>query len=383
MSVFKDYRSPWMTEELDSLRQHTRDFVQREVLPNRTRWREQKQVDREFWNKAGEAGVLCLSVPEEYGGSGGHFGHEAVVMEEQGRVLDTSWGNNVHSGIVAPYLVHYGTEEQKKHYLPKAVSGENVLAVAMTEPGTGSDLQAIKTTAKLEGDEYVINGSKTFITNGGLADVVLTVARTGEEGAKGISLILVDTNREGFSRGRILDKIGMRGQDTAELFYDNVRVPKENLLGGVEGQGFYQLMQQLAQERLGIAVGSIAAIEASLEATIKYTKERTAFKQRIFDFQNTKFELADCVAEGMAVRTLVDFCIQELIAGTLDPARASMAKLLGTEKQGSIIDRCLQLFGGYGYMNEYPIAQAYADARVQRIYGGTNEIMKELIARSL
>ncbi|KAB3522655.1 acyl-CoA dehydrogenase [Corynebacterium sp. zg254] len=385
MSALDDHRSPWMNEELDSLRELAHEFFAREAAPHQERWIQQKHVDREFWNKAGEAGLLCLSIPEEYGGGGGHYGHEAVVIEEQARIFDTCWGNTIHSAITAPYIVHYGTEEQKKKFLPKAATGETVFAIAMTEPGAGSDLQGIKTTARLDGDEYVINGSKTFITNGAQADVILTVVRTGDEGsgAKGISLMLVEADREGFSRGRVLDKLGLRGQDTAELFYDNVRVPKENLLGGEEGQGFYQLMQQLGQERLGIAVGCMGAIEASLRETIAYTKERTAFGRSIFDFQNTKFELAECVAEAMAVRTLVDLCISELIAGTLDPARASMAKLIASDKQAVIIDRCLQLHGGYGFMNEYPIARAYADARVQRIYGGTNEIMKELIARSL
>ncbi len=385
MSTLDSHRSPWLNEELDSLREHARDFFAREAAPNQERWIKQKQVDREFWNKAGDAGLLCLSIPEEYGGAGGTFAHESVLIEEQGRILDSSWGNGIHSCITAPYIVHYGTEEQKQKFLPKAATGETVFAIAMTEPGAGSDLQGIKTTAKLDGDEYVINGSKTFITNGGMADVVLVVCRTGEEGsgAKGISLILVEADREGFSRGLNLDKLGLRGQDTCELFFDNVRVPKENLLGEQEGQGFYQLMQQLGQERLVIAVGCIAATEEVLRQTIKYTKERKAFGQSIFDFQNTRFELAECVAEALAVRTLVDHCIQELVDGNLDPARASMAKMIASDKQGQIIDRCLQLHGGYGFMNEYPVARAYADARVQRIYGGTNEIMKELIARSL
>ena len=386
MSALDDHRSPWMNEELDSLREHARAFFERQALPNQERWLKEHAVDREFWNKAGDAGLLCLGIPEEYGGGGGTFAHEAVVMEEQARIFDSSWGNTIHSGIVAPYFVHYGTEEQKQKYLPKAATGEIVFAIAMTEPGTGSDLQNIKTTAVRDGDDYVINGSKTFITNGTHADVILVVARTGGnevKGAKGISLMIVEAEREGFSRGRVLDKLGLRGQDTRELFFEDVRVPKENLLGEVEGQGFVQLMQQLGQERLGIAVGSIGAIEAALRETIQYTKDRTAFGQRLLDFQNTRFELAECVSEALAVRTLVDLCIQELVAGRLDPARASMAKLLATDKQGQIIDRCLQLFGGYGFMLEYPIARAYADARVQRIYGGTNEIMKELIARSL
>ncbi|RAV32436.1 acyl-CoA dehydrogenase family protein [Corynebacterium heidelbergense] len=383
MSALEDHRSPWMDAELDSLRELARDFLQREAAPNQQRWLTEHAVDRGFWNKAGDAGLLCLSIEEEYGGGGGTFAHEAVVMEEQARIFDTSWGNTVHSGIVAPYFQHYGTQEQKRRFLPGACTGDTVLAIAMTEPGTGSDLQSIATTAVRDGDEYVINGSKTFITNGTHADVILVVTRTGGAGSKGISLIAVEATRPGFGRGRVLDKLGLRGQDTRELFFDNVRVPASNLLGEKEGQGFIQLMQQLGRERLGIAVGSIGATEAALKETIRYTKERTAFGKTLLEFQNTRFELAECVSEAMAVRTLVDMCIQEQVAGRLDPARASMAKLLATDKQGQITDRCLQLFGGYGFMLEYPISRAYADARVQRIYGGTNEIMKELIARSL
>ncbi len=378
------YRSPWMDDDLDDLRGLAREFFQREAVPHLENWTQNHQVDRDFWRKAGQAGLLCLSIPEEYGGGGGHFGHEAVVFEEQGYIGDSSFGNGVHSGIVAPYLLAYGTEAQKKRWLPKMATGEMVGAIAMTEPGAGSDLQALKTTAVREGDEYVINGSKTFITNGTHADLIIVVARTGGEGAKGLSLIVVETEgQEGFQRGRVLDKLGLRGQDTRELFFDDMRVPAENMLGEEEGQGFVQLMQQLPQERLTIAVGCIAATEFVLRETVSYVKERRAFGQAIAEFQNTRFELAECVTEGLAARTLVDMCVSKAIAGDLDAVSASQAKYLASDKQNEIIDRCLQLFGGYGFMLEYPVARAYADARVQRIYGGTNEIMKVLIARGL
>lgn len=383
MSFLTEHRPPWLTDELDSLAELTRDFFTRESVPHFEKWAENQQVDRELWNKAGDAGLLCLSVPEEYGGGGGTFAHEAVVQYEQAYLGDSAFGNFVHSGIVAPYFTNYASEEQKQRWLPKLASGEFVGAIAMTEPGTGSDLQAIKTTAKRDGDEFVINGSKTFITNGSHADLIIVVCRTGEQGHAGISLIVVETkDLEGFSRGRVLNKIGMKGQDTRELFFQDVRVPADNILGE-EGQGFIYLMQQLSQERLSIAVGAIAATEAAIQQTIDYTKQREAFGKPVFTFQNTRFELAECTTEAMAVRTFVDHCIQRHIDGKLDPATASAVKYLATDKQVEIIDRCLQLFGGYGYMLEYPIARAYADARVQKIYGGTNEIMKELISRDL
>ncbi|MGV0408823.1 acyl-CoA dehydrogenase family protein [Corynebacterium resistens] len=383
MSFLTDYRSPWMTDELDSLAELTRKFFAKESVPYFEKWAENQQVDRELWTKAGQAGLLCLSVPEEYGGGGGSFAHEAVVQYEQAFLGDSAFGNFVHSGIVAPYFTNYASEEQKQRWLPKLASGEFVGAIAMTEPGTGSDLQSIKTTAKRDGDEYVINGSKTFITNGSHADLIIVVCRTGEEGHAGISLVVVETEGlEGFSRGRVLSKIGMKGQDTRELFFQDVRVPAENILGE-EGMGFIYLMQQLPQERLSIAVGAIAATEAAIQQTIDYTKQREAFGRPVFKFQNTRFELAECTTEAMAVRTFVDHCIQRHVTGELDPATASAVKYLATDKQVEIIDRCLQLFGGYGYMLEYPIARAYADARVQKIYGGTNEIMKELISRDL
>ena len=386
MFTMTEYRSPWLDEELDDLRSVARTFFERESKPNQERWAEEHQVDREFWTAAGKAGLLCISVPEEYGGGGGSFAHEAVILEEQAAAGDDAWGNSVHSTIVAHYVLKYGTEEQKKSWLPRLATGELVGAIAMTEPGAGSDLQALTTSAKLDGDEYVINGAKTFITNGSHANFVLLVARTGGEGAFGLSIIGLETDGlDGFSRGRVLRKIGMPGQDTRELFFADMRVPAGNVLGGEAGlnQGFIQLMEQLPQERLAIAVAAIAATEFALRETIAYVKERKAFGREVLKFQNTRFVLAECLMETRATRTLVDWCIERHVAGDLDAASASMAKAHATEKQCEITDRCLQLFGGYGYMLEYPIARMYAAARVQKIYGGTNEIMKELIARCL
>ncbi|MEZ5212032.1 acyl-CoA dehydrogenase family protein [Gordonia sp. PP30] len=374
----------WETEELSALREMTRAFMEKEVTPNVERYREQHHVDRDLWNKAGEIGLLCMSIPEEYGGGGGTFAHEAVLIEEQARTADTSWGVSLHNGIVAHYVLAYGTEEQKRAWLPKLASGEWVGAIAMTEPGTGSDLQNVKTKAVKDGDDYVITGNKTFITNGGQADFVIVVVKTDAgEGAKGISLIGVETEREGFSRGRILDKVGMKGQDTAELNFDGVRVPQSNLLGDAEGLGFIQLMQQLPQERLIIAVGAVAGMEVALAKTLEYTKDRTAFGRPIFGFQNTKFKLAEVATEAHIARVFVDDCMEKHLRGELDIPTVAMAKWWTTEKAMEIADTCLQLFGGYGYMNEYPIARMWADARVQMIYGGTNEIMKEIISRSL
>lgn len=377
-------RSPWETEELTALREMARAFCEKELAPNSEKYREQHHVDRDLWNKAGELGLLCMSIPEEYGGGGGTFAHEAVLMEEQARVVDSSWGVSLHNGIVAHYLLAYGSEEQKKKWLPKMASGETVGAIAMTEPGTGSDLQSVKTKAIREGDEYVIDGSKTFITNGQQADLIILVAKTDiNEGAKGISLILVEADREGFRRGRVLDKIGQRGQDTSELFFDGVRVPTSNLLGAEEGQGFIQLMQQLPQERLIIAVTSVAGMEAAVDLTLAYTKERTAFGRPIFGFQNTKFKLAEAATETRIARVFTDDCISKHLKGELDIPTVAMAKWWVSDRAMAVADECLQLFGGYGYMNEYPIARMWADNRVQKIYAGTNEIMKEIIARSL
>ncbi|MGW5569969.1 acyl-CoA dehydrogenase family protein [Nocardia thailandica] len=377
-------RSSWMNEDLDALRDLARAFFAKEVEPNIEKYRDQHHVDRELWNKAGELGLLCLSIPEAYGGGGGTFAHETVLMEEQARVVDTSWGVSLHNGIVAHYLLAYGTEEQKLAWLPKMASGEVVGAIAMTEPGTGSDLQAVKTKALRDGDDYVINGSKTFITNGAQADLIIVVAKTDPtQGAAGTSLILVEGDRAGFRRGRVLDKIGQKGQDTSELFFEDVRVPVTNLLGTTEGQGFIQLMQQLPQERLIVAAGAVAGMEVALDHTLRYTKERQAFGRAVFGFQNTKFKLAEVATEARIARVFLDDCIEKHLRGELDIPTVAMAKWWCTDRAMSVADTCLQLFGGYGYMTEYPISRMWVDNRVQLIYAGTNEIMKEIIARSL
>ncbi|MEB3367469.1 acyl-CoA dehydrogenase family protein [Saccharopolyspora mangrovi] len=373
-----------MTEELDDLRGLARAFAEKEIKPNVERFIANKQVDRELWTKAGEIGLLCLSIPEEYGGSGGTFAHEAVLIEEQGRVGDSSWGASLHSGIVAHYLLAYGTEAQKREWLPKLASGESVAAIAMTEPGTGSDLQGIATKAIRDGDEYVVNGAKTFITNGYQADVVLVAAKTDpEEAASGISLVIVPTDTSGFKRGRVLDKIGMKGQDTCELFFDDCRVPASNLLGEKEGEGFIQLMTQLPQERLIVGVACVAAMEFVLEETLQYVHSREAFGRPIFKFQNTKFELAEIATEARVARSFLDECIELHVKGELDIPTAAMVKYWCSERAMKVADQCLQLFGGYGYMEEYPVARVFTDMRVQQIYAGTTEIMKEIISRSL
>ncbi|AXH97973.1 acyl-CoA dehydrogenase [Ornithinimicrobium avium] len=380
------YRSPWMTEDLDDVRALARTFFERELTPHVDRWSKAGAVDREFWNRAGEAGLLCMSIPEEYGGGGGTFAHEAVIAEEQARAVDDGWGSQVHSAIVAHYILAYGTEEQKQRWLPGMASGELVGAIAMTEPGAGSDLQALRTSASLDGEHYVVDGSKTFVSNGLHADLVVIVVRTGGEGGRGLSLIVAETtDLPGFSRGRQLEKVGLKYQDTMELFFEDMRVPADNVLGGEAGlgRGFVQLMQQLGQERLIIAVTAVAAAETAVRLAVDYAKEREAFGRPILAFQNLRFELAECTTEALATRTLVDHCIGLHLQGRLDPATASMAKYFATDKQCELIDRALQVFGGYGFMTEYPIARMYASARVQKIYGGTNEIMKELIGRSL
>ena len=349
------------------------------------KWREAGIVERAMWREAGEAGLLCLTVPEEYGGAGGDFRHDVVLMEQLAKKGVSGFAASLHNAIVAPYILHYGSEEQKKTWLPKMASGEMIGAIAMSEPCAGSDLQGVKTSARLDGNQYVINGQKTFISNGQLADLVVVVAKTDPSlGAKGTSLIVVETNKaEGFHRGRNLEKIGQEAQDTSELFFDNVRVPTSNLLGRQEGQGFVQLMQQLPQERLTIGVSGVAVIERALDLTIAYVKERKAFGQRLIDFQNTQFKLAECKTEATIARIFIDRLIGLHLEGKLDAATASMAKYWVSDLENKIVDTCLQLFGGYGYMTEYPIARMFRDSRVQRIYGGSNEIMKVLIARTL
>jgi acyl-CoA dehydrogenase len=376
--------SPWMTDELAMFRDAVRRFVETELAPHEPRWCEQRHADRDAWRKAGEMGILLCDVPEAYGGAGASFAHECVVFEELQRANVTSFGKHVHS-IVAHYVVAYASEAQKQRWLPRMASGEWIAAIAMSEPAAGSDLQGIRTRAVRDGDSYVINGSKTFISNGHMADLVCLVVKTdATAGAKGTSLLMVETqDLPGYRRGRVLDKIGLHGQDTAELFFDDVRVPAENLLGGIEGRGFVQLMEQLPWERTIIAVSAVAAIERAVELTVEYAKERRAFGKALFEMQNTRFTLAECATTARAARAFLDSCILRMLDGTLDTATASMAKWWTTEMQCRVIDECLQLFGGYGYMQEYPIAKMYADARVQKIYGGTNEIMKEVVARSL
>ncbi|WP_447791872.1 acyl-CoA dehydrogenase family protein [Pseudomonas farris] len=377
-------KRPWETEEVVMFRDAVRRFLETEAVPRDEHWRKQKFVDRNFWHQAGELGMLCPSMPEEYGGSGGNYALEAVINEELSYAGLTSFLQTIHGGIVAPYIGHYGTHEQKQRWLPKMSSGELIGAIAMTEPGCGSDLQAIRTTARREGDHYIINGSKTFISNGYTADLVIVAAKTDpSQGAKGVTLIVIETAElAGFQRGRNLDKIGMHGSDTAELFFDDMRVPVANRLGAEKGQGFVQMMQQLPQERLSIAIGAQAMMERAIEITIAYVHERKAFKKSLIEFQNTRFKLAECLTTARITRTFIDDCVARHIRGELSTVDASMAKLWCTDKQCEVIDECLQLHGGYGFMAEYPIARMHADVRVQRIYGGANEIMKEIVARS-
>jgi len=371
------------SHEHEFYREQVRKFVEREVAPHHAKWEKQSIVPRSVWAAAGEAGMLLPAIPEEYGGGGGDRLHSAIVMEELARAGATGPGFTLHSDIVAPYILNYGTEEQKRRYLPRMAKGEVIGAIAMTEPGAGSDLQGVRTTALPRGNGYILNGQKTFITNGQNADVVITVAKSDPSaGAKGITLFLVDAGLPGFSKGRNLEKLGMHAQDTSELFFQDVELPGDSRLGA-EGQGFILLMKELAWERLQIAITGIAAAEAALLGTLSYVRERKAFGKAIFDFQATKHKLAELKTEVQIGRTFVDRCLQQMMEAEFDPTDAAMAKYWITDLQCKVMDACLQLHGGYGYMTEYPIARAFADARVQRIYGGTNEIMKELIARSL
>ena len=371
------------SEDHELFRSSFRRFLEEEVRPHYDAWEDQGYVDREVWRKAGALGFLCPTMPEQYGGTGVDRLYSAVIFEEIGRTGFTGLGFGLHSDIVAPYLLAYGNDFMKERYLPAMARGEMIGAIAMSEPSAGSDLQGIRATAVRDGDAWVLSGSKTFITNGWHCDLVIVVAKTDPKlGAKGISLLVVDTDMPGFTKGKRLKKAGLKAQDTAELFFDNVRVPERNLLGR-PGEGFIYLMQELAWERMQIAILAVAVCEAALEWTVEYTRQRKAFGTEIIGFQNTRFTLAELKTEVQIARVFVDRCMELLVAGKLDAATAAMAKYSTTELQGKVTDACVQLHGGYGYMWEYPIARAWADARVQRIYGGTNEIMKEIIARTL
>lgn len=378
------YESPWVTDDVRMFRASVRQFVDKELVPQQARWREARAPDVAAWAAAGRAGILLADLPQEYGGGGGSFAHEAVVFEELARA-GVHFGCAIQS-TVAHYILAYGTEGQKKKWLPRMARGEHVAAIAMTEPGAGSDLQAIRTAARREGEHYIIKGSKTFITNGLRADLICLAVRTDPHvaGMRGISLIMVEAkDLPGYRAGRPLEKIGMHGQDTCELFFDDVRVPLASLLGRAEGRGFAQMMEQLPYERLQIAVGAVACAEEAIALTTRYVKERKAFGKPLFEQQNTRFKLAECRAAAQVGRVFLDDCIARFVAGTLDEAASAVAKYWLTETQCRIVDECVQLHGGYGYMSEYPIARMWADSRVQRIYAGTNEIMKELIAWSL
>ena len=370
--------------EHEAFRETVRKFYAKEVVPNIEKYEQQQHVDRELWNKAGTMGLLCATMPEAYGGSGVDRLYSMILIEEQAYAMDSSTGFSLHSDIVANYINNFGNEAQKHYWLTRMASGETVTAIAMTEPGTGSDLQAVRTTAVLDGDDYIINGSKIFITNGYLCDMAIVVCKTGnnEKGSANLSLIIVEADRAGFSKGKPLNKIGMKGQDTCELFFDHVRVPKENLLG-MEGMGFMMLMKELAWERMLVAIICQAGAEAALAHTVQYTKERKAFGKTVSSFQNTRFKLAELRTEIDFCRAYLDRCMQLQLEESLGIDAAAAAKYKISEMFSKVVDECLQLHGGYGYMLEYPIARAYLDNRANRIYAGTNEIMKELISRSL
>jgi acyl-CoA dehydrogenase len=379
-----DLRPTWANEELDAWRESVARFVEDEVAPADAKAREQGHLDPSFWRRAGELGMLCTDIPDTFGGAGGDFRHEAVVHEELARRSLLSLNTGVHS-IAAHYFLNHGTPQQQEDFLPRMVTGELVGALAMTEPGAGSDVQAIRTRAQRHGDQWVLNGSKTFISNGLLAGVIMVLAKTDPNaGAKGISIFIVETAKApGFRVGKLIDKIGLKGQDTTELFFDEMRLPANALLGEIEGRGFAQAMGDLPYERTIIGVSSVAAMEGALAATLTYVRERQVFGQRLADLQNTKFKLAEIATQVKVARVFIDDCIKRLAAGTLDTATASMAKLWCSEAQARVVDECLQLFGGYGYTTDYMISRMYTDARIQRIYGGTNEIMKEVISRAL
>lgn len=379
-----NYRSPWMDEELDILRETCVRFVEAEMVPHDEEWRRQKYVSPEVWKQVGEMGLLCMDVPAEYGGMGADFRYESVFIEELSRRGLIGFGNHVHS-ICAHYILNHGTEEQKHRFVPRLASGELIGAIAMTEPSAGSDLKGIRTRAERDGDHYVVNGSKIFISNGYIGGVIALVVKTNPaQGAEGTSILLVEpSDLEGFKVGRILEKAGMKAQDTCELFFDDMRVPVANLLGGEEGRGFYQLMSDLPYERTITSIWGVAAMEGALEITLEYVKERKAFGKSIFDFQTTRHKLAELVTEAHIARVFVDRCIEQVCKGGLSTEEASMAKYWITDLQQKVTDGCLQLHGGYGYMDEYLISRLFVDSRVQRIYAGTNEIMKEIISRSL
>lgn len=374
-----------LDSELELFRDNIRRFIASEIQPHYEAWEEAEAMPREIWTQLGEAGLLCVDMPEEYGAAGADFLMSAAVLEELSRagMAGLAGGLSVHSDICAPYIYHLGSDAQKQQWLPKLVTGEAVAAIGMTEPGAGSDLQGMRSQAKREGDEWVLNGSKIFITNGRNADLVIVAARSlPEGGSRGTSLFLVDTSLPGFKVGRNLKKLGQHAGDTAELFFEDVRLPADAVLGR-ENQGFIHLIDQLPRERLVLSIGAVAAAEGMLELTQEYVLERKAFGQSIASFQNTRFKLAEMATDIKVNRAFINQCIREFQAGTLDVSTVAMAKLASTEMQCRVADDCLQLFGGYGYMREYPIARAFADSRVQRIYGGTSEIMKEIIARSL